>query len=43
LKNRLDESKKKLDETLEQVKALVEGVRSPKSINEYGEYFIGNG
>ncbi len=43
LKNRLDESKKRLDEILEQIKALVEWVKAPKSINEYGEYFVGTG
>lgn len=42
LKNRLKEGKKKLDEVLGQVKALVEGVQSPKSINEYKAYFLGD-
>jgi len=40
LKDRLEEAKKKLDDTLEQVKALTEWVKTPKGINEYKEYFI---
>ena len=40
LKDRLEEAKKKLDETLEQVKALTEWVKAPKGINEYKDYFI---
>ncbi len=42
LKDRLEHSKKKLDEAIEKVEALIEGVRSPKGINEYREYFIGD-
>lgn len=40
LKDRLEESKKKLDDTLEQVQALIEWVKAPKWINEYKDYFI---
>jgi len=42
LKDRLEEARKKLDETLEKIELLVEDVRPPKSINEYREYFIGD-
>ena len=42
LKNRLKESKKKLDETIEKVDLLVEGVTPPKELKEYGDYFIGD-
>jgi len=42
LKDRLEEAKKKLDETLEKIELLVEDVKPPKSINEYREYFIGD-
>lgn len=39
LKNRLVDAKKKLDEVLEQLEAMTEGVKPPKSINEYKDYF----
>ena len=42
LKDRLEEAKKKLDETLEKLELLVEDVKPPKSINEYREYFVGD-
>ncbi|MDK2922487.1 MAG: type restriction enzyme subunit, partial [Desulfonauticus sp.] len=42
LKDRIMEAKKKLDEALEKIELLTEGVPFPKSINEYGEYFIGD-
>lgn len=42
LKDRLEEAKKKLDETLKKLELLVEDVKPPKSIIEYREYFIGD-
>ena len=39
LKDRLIEAKRKLIEVLEQLEAMTEGVKPPKSINEYKEYF----
>lgn len=42
LKDRLTDSKKKLDEILEQLELLTEGVKPPKGINEYRDYFIGD-
>ena len=42
LKDRLTEAKKKLDEVLEQLELLTEGVAYPRELNEYKEYFIGN-
>jgi type I restriction enzyme R subunit len=42
LKDRLEEARKKLDETMEKIDLLVEDVKPPKSINEYREYFIGD-
>ncbi|MCF6207529.1 MAG: HsdR family type I site-specific deoxyribonuclease, partial [Sulfurovum sp.] len=42
LKDRLEEARKKLDETLEKLDLLIEDVKPPKSINEFREYFIGD-
>ncbi|ABR30271.1 restriction endonuclease subunit R [Thermosipho melanesiensis] len=42
LKDRLTDAKKRLDEVLEKVELLVEGVKPPKGINEYREYFVGD-
>ena len=42
LKDRLTDAKKRLDEALEKVELLVEGVKPPKGINEYREYFVGD-
>ena len=42
LKDRLTDAKKKLDAALEKVEMLTEGVKPPKGINEYREYFIGD-
>ena len=40
--DRLNDSKNKLDEAIEQAEILVEGVKPPKGINEYREYFVGD-
>ncbi len=40
LKGRLESAKKKLDEILEKLELLTEGVKAPKGIDEYKEYFI---
>ncbi|CAD7768280.1 hypothetical protein FHEFKHOI_00183 [Candidatus Methanoperedenaceae archaeon GB50] len=42
LKDRLTDGKKKLDEAIEKVELLTEGVKYPKGINEYKDYFIGD-
>ena len=42
LKDRLEHSKKKLDEALEKLELLTEGVKHPRGLNEYKEYFIGD-
>ena len=42
IKDRLSEAKKKLEEILEQLDLMTEGVKYPKSINEYKDYFVGN-
>lgn len=42
LKDRLTDAKKRLDEALEKVELLTEGVKPPKGINEYREYFVGD-
>lgn len=42
LKDRLSEAKKKLDEAIEKIEMLIEGVESPKGLNEYKNYFIGD-
>ena len=42
LKDRLTDAKKKLDEALEKTELLTEGVKPPRGIDEYREYFIGN-
>ncbi|MGB5988964.1 MAG: HsdR family type I site-specific deoxyribonuclease [Marinifilaceae bacterium] len=42
LKNRLEEGKNKLDEVIELVKALTEGVSVPRGTNEYRQYFVGD-
>jgi type I restriction enzyme R subunit len=42
LKNRLDEGKTKLDNSLEAVKALCEPVDEPKGENEFRDYFVGD-
>ena len=42
LKDRLTDGKKKLDEAIEKLELLTEGVKYPKGINEYKEYFIGD-
>jgi type I restriction enzyme R subunit len=43
LKDRLTEGKKKLDEAIEKIELLIEGVPVPKGLNEYRDYFIGDG
>ncbi len=42
LKDRLRDGKKKLDEAIEKLELLTEGVKYPKGINEYKDYFIGD-
>lgn len=42
LKDRLQHSKQKLDEAIEKLELLIEGVKHPKGLNEYKEYFIGD-
>jgi len=42
LKDRLNEGKKRLNELLEQAKAITEGAEAPKDINKYIKYFIGD-
>ena len=42
IKDRLGEGKKHLDELLEKVKALCEGVEEPKGSVEYIRYFVGD-
>ena len=42
LKDRLTDAKKKLDETVEKLELLTEGVKHPKGLNEYKDYFIGD-
>ncbi|MHB1661022.1 MAG: type I restriction endonuclease subunit R [bacterium] len=42
LKDRLKEGKKRLNELLEQAKAITEGAEAPKDINSYIKYFIGD-
>jgi len=43
LKDRLTEARNKLDQTLEKLELLTEGVEHPKGLNEYKNYFIGDG
>jgi type I restriction enzyme R subunit len=42
LKDRLTEAKKNLDEAIEKVDLLTEGIQPPKGINEYRQYFVGD-
>ncbi|MHC1584185.1 MAG: type I restriction enzyme subunit R domain-containing protein [Methanosarcinales archaeon] len=42
LKDRLRDGKKKLDEAIEKLELLTEGVKYPRGINEYKDYFIGD-
>ncbi|HDN83815.1 MAG TPA: type I restriction endonuclease subunit R, partial [Candidatus Altiarchaeales archaeon] len=42
LKDRLIDAKKKLDEAIEKLELLIEGVKYPRGINKYKEYFIGD-
>jgi len=42
LKDRLTEAKKKLNEAIEKLEFITEGVKHPKGINEYKDYFIGD-
>ncbi len=42
LKDRVTDAKKKLDEAIEKLELLIEGVKYPKGINEYKDYFIGD-
>lgn len=42
LKDRLNEARKRLDEMIDMAHALIEGVKPPKSINDYIKYFIGD-
>ncbi|MCD6427053.1 MAG: type I restriction endonuclease subunit R [Caldisericaceae bacterium] len=43
LKNRIKEARKNLDEIIEKLDLITESVEPPKGINEYKNYFIGNG
>ena len=43
IKDRLSEAKKKLEQLLETLDLMTEGVKPPKGINEYKDYFIGDG
>ena len=42
VKDRIKEGKKRLDEVLEQIKALTEGVKAPRNTVNYFEYFVGD-
>jgi type I restriction enzyme R subunit len=42
LKDRIKDAKKKLDEAIEKIDLLNEGIKYPKGINEYRKYFIGD-
>ena len=42
LKDRLADAKKKLDEDIEKLELLTEGVEHPRGLNEYKNYFIGD-
>lgn len=42
LKDRLEDSRKKLEEIRETVHSLVEWVKAPQGLNEYMDYFVGD-